>query len=98
MPTIYQIIVWLIVGALAGSLVGMLVTFSKVGFGKLTNLGIGLAGALLGGLIFKLFGINFGLGEIKVSLEEIVAAIIGSLILLFIWWLYNLSKGRTKID
>lgn len=98
MPTISQIIVWLIVGALAGSLVGMLVTFSKVGFGKLTNLGIGLAGALLGGLIFKLFGINFGLGEIKVSLEEIVAAIIGSLILLFIWWLYNLSKGRTKID
>ncbi len=96
MPTISQLIVWLIVGALAGSLVGMMLTFSKSGFGRWTNLGIGLAGAILGGLLFKVFHISFGLESIQISLEEIVAAVIGSLILLFIWWLYNLSKGRSS--
>lgn len=94
MPTLSQIIVWLIVGALAGSVVGMLVTFSKTGFGRWTNLGIGLAGALLGGVLFRLFGIDFGLGSITVSLEDLVAAVFGSLILLFIWWLYNLRRTR----
>ena len=48
-----QIIVWLIVGALAGSIAGMLVKRTREGFGPFTNLGIGLVGALIGGFIFK---------------------------------------------
>ena len=36
-----QIIVWLIVGALAGSIAGMLVKRTREGFGPFTNLGIG---------------------------------------------------------
>ena len=38
-----QIVVWLIVGALAGSFAGMVVTFKKEGLGRWTNLGVGLA-------------------------------------------------------
>ncbi len=41
------IVVWLIVGALAGYLARMVVKRSKEGFGRVTNIGIGLVGALL---------------------------------------------------
>ena len=81
------IIVWLIVGALAGSLVGMLVKRTKKGFGQAANIGIGLVGALVGGLFFKVFHIDLGLGNIVVSLEDLVAAIIGSLIFVVVIWI-----------
>ncbi len=47
--TVDDVITWLIVGALAGWLAGMLVKRRKQGFGHLANLGIGLvsAGAVL---------------------------------------------------
>jgi uncharacterized membrane protein YeaQ/YmgE (transglycosylase-associated protein family) len=47
--TLAKVIVWLIVGGLAGSLAGMLVKRTKEGFGRWTNFGIGLVGAIIGG-------------------------------------------------
>ena len=47
--TISKIIVWLIIGALSGTLAGRLVTFSKQGFGFWTNIGLGMLGAVVGG-------------------------------------------------
>jgi uncharacterized membrane protein YeaQ/YmgE (transglycosylase-associated protein family) len=81
------VIVWLIVGVLAGSLVGMVVKRTKEGFGHVTNIGIGLVGALIGGLFFKVFNINLGLRNIAFSLEDVVAAVIGSLIFLLAIWI-----------
>ena len=49
-PGIGEIIVWLIVGALAGTLTGAVVKGTKEGYGKWKNLGIGLLGAIIGGL------------------------------------------------
>lgn len=80
--SLQQIIVWLIVGAIAGSLAGMIVKRSKQGFGRFANLGIGLAGAVVGGFLFWLLGIDLGLGDISVSLEDIVAAFVGSIVFL----------------
>ena len=77
-----QLIVWVIVGAIAGSLAGVVVKRNKRGFGWLPNLGIGLAGALVGGLLFRLLQIDLGLGVISVSLEDIVAAFCGAIICL----------------
>ena len=87
------IVVWLIVGALAGSLAGMVVKRSKEGFGRFTNIGIGLVGALVGGFFFKIFNINLGLRNIVVSFEDLVAAFLGSLLFLFVLWLFR--KYRT---
>ena len=87
-----QIIVWLIVGAIAGALAGLIVKRTKQGFGKFTNLGIGLVGAIIGGLLFRLLGIDLGLGAISVSLEDIVAALLGSIIFLIL--LRSLRKRR----
>ena len=79
-----QIIVWFVVGAIAGSLAGLVVKRTKQGFGRFTNLGIGLVGALIGGVLFRLLRIDLGLGVISVSLEDIVAAFVGSIVFLIL--------------
>lgn len=96
--TLASLIVWLIVGALAGSLAGRLVTWSKRGFGHLTNLGLGMVGALLGGVLFRLFHIDLGLEQIQVSAKDLVSALLGSLLLLAILWLVRrLRRGKPPV-
>jgi len=82
--SLQQIIVWFVVGAIAGSLAGLIVKRKRQGFGRFTNLGIGLAGAVVGGFLFWLLGIDLGLGDISVNLEDIVAAFIGSIVFLIL--------------
>jgi uncharacterized membrane protein YeaQ/YmgE (transglycosylase-associated protein family) len=96
--TLGKIIVWLIVGALAGTLAGRLMTFSKQGFGRWTNIGIGMLGALVGGFLFWLFGIDFGLGEIKVTFEDLISAFVGSLLCIVAWRLIRKFAGQRKQD
>ncbi|MCG8584076.1 MAG: GlsB/YeaQ/YmgE family stress response membrane protein [Pirellulales bacterium] len=91
-----EIIVWVIIGALSGSFVGMLATRSKEGYGKLANLAIGMAGAVVGGLIFKTFDINLGLRNIKFTAEDLVAAILGAIVLLLAMWLFGKVRSKKK--
>jgi uncharacterized membrane protein YeaQ/YmgE (transglycosylase-associated protein family) len=93
--TIDELITWLIVGALAGSLAGMLVTRRKEGFGGLTNLGIGLVGALLGGALFKLCDIQLGLlAAITISARDVVAALVGALVFLIVLWAVRRYRAK----
>jgi len=94
--TLDEIITWLIVGALAGSLAGMVVTRRKEGFGGLTNLGIGLVGAILGGALFKLFHIELGLlAAVTITLQDVVAGLVGALVFLaIIWWVQRYWAKR----
>ena len=80
--TIEELIVWLVIGMLAGTLAGLIVTRKKAGYGHMTNLGLGLVGALLGGFLFDLFGIAPALDTIAISLRDIVAALTGALLFL----------------
>jgi uncharacterized membrane protein YeaQ/YmgE (transglycosylase-associated protein family) len=92
-----EVVTWLIVGAVAGSLAGILVKRRKEGFGRLLNLGIGLVGALIGGMLFKILGIDLGrLREITVNLQEVVAGVLGSLIFLAIIWGVQRAAARRK--
>ena len=84
-----QILTWIIVGLLVGSFTGMLVKRKKEGFGWLTNFGIGLAGALIGGLLFSVFQIDLGLSAISISAQDLLAAFLGSLLLLLGLWVYR---------
>jgi uncharacterized membrane protein YeaQ/YmgE (transglycosylase-associated protein family) len=53
-----------------------------------------LVGALIGGAIFRLFGIWPGLEAFSISLRDVVAAIIGSLIFLAVlWFVRNRGTG-----
>ncbi len=87
--TLYEIAVWLILGLLAGSLTGLIVKGEKQGFGLQTNLVLGLAGAIVGGLLFRLLGLFPNLDKISISMRDIVAALAGSLLILALFWLWQ---------
>ncbi len=96
MTSVGELIVWLIVGGLAGTFTGRLVTRQKQGLGRLTNVGVGLVGALLGGYLFNILKIDLGLGALGVTFEALIAAVCGSLLLIVAWWLLRRYLGRSK--
>lgn len=87
--TLGEIIVWVIIGALAGSLVGAAVKRSKKGFGLGINTALGMAGAVVGGFIFKVLNIRLeGLEVLQFTFVDLLAAVIGSgLVLLVVWYI-----------
>ena len=87
MVSLDQFIVWIIIGLLGGSLAGLIIKRERKGFGVLRNLGLGLVGALVGGLLFRLLGLFPDLDKVTVSLRDVVAAIVGSLLVLAALWL-----------
>ena len=72
------IIVWLIIGAIAGWLAGLLVKGG--GFGLIGDIVVGIVGAVIGGWLAGVLGISIGSGFIA----SIITAIIGAVILLVI--------------
>ncbi|HBO43897.1 MAG TPA: GlsB/YeaQ/YmgE family stress response membrane protein [Planctomycetaceae bacterium] len=94
--TLSQLIVWIIVGALAGNLVGRFVTLKREGLGRWTNLAVGMGGALIGGTFFSVTGLLAGLRDIRITLEDLVSALIGALFLIAVWWLVRWYRGRKK--
>jgi uncharacterized membrane protein YeaQ/YmgE (transglycosylase-associated protein family) len=74
----HGIIVWLIIGALAGWIAGKLVKGG--GFGLIGNIVVGIVGAVVGGWLAGVLGISIGSGFIA----SVVTAIVGAVILLAI--------------
>jgi len=89
MFSVDQVIVWIVVGLLGGGLAGALMTWERGGFGLWRNLALGLAGAIIGGLLFRVFNIWPGLDKIAISLRDIVSAVVGSLLVLAALWLWR---------
>ncbi|HJN09631.1 MAG TPA: hypothetical protein QF564_13135 [Pirellulaceae bacterium] len=98
--TFVELVVWLIVGLLAGALAGLVVTRKKKGFGRYANLGIGLTGAPIGGVLFDLLKVDLGLANVSISLQDIVSAFVGSLLFLaalaYAQRWYRNKTGRTQ--
>jgi uncharacterized membrane protein YeaQ/YmgE (transglycosylase-associated protein family) len=91
--TFGQVVVWLVVGALAGAVAAKVVTFRKEGYGLVANLGIGLAGALIGGVLFSVLGVDLGLPVFTIGVQDFIAAFLGSLVFVFLLWL---TRARSK--
>lgn len=72
------ILVWIIVGAVAGWLAGLVVR--GFGFGLVGNIVVGILGAVLGGWLFGAIGFSFFPGIIN----SIITAFLGAVILLFV--------------
>jgi uncharacterized membrane protein YeaQ/YmgE (transglycosylase-associated protein family) len=74
------IIIWLVIGAIAGWLAGQIVAGG--GFGLVGDIVVGILGALLAGFLFPAMGITLTLGG--GMLGAIILAFIGAVILLVI--------------
>jgi uncharacterized membrane protein YeaQ/YmgE (transglycosylase-associated protein family) len=72
------LVVWLLIGAVAGWLAGQIM--SGGGFGLVGDIIIGIIGACIAGWLFPYLNIRLGGG----ILGEIIAAAIGAIILLFV--------------
>ena len=72
------LIIWLIIGAVAGWLAGQIMTGG--GFGLVGNIIVGIVGALVGGWLLPRLGIYIGGGVIA----AIINAAIGAIIVLFV--------------
>jgi uncharacterized membrane protein YeaQ/YmgE (transglycosylase-associated protein family) len=94
MLSLDQIIVWIFVGLIGGSLAGLIIKRERRGFGVFRNLGLGLAGALVGGLLFRLLRLLPELDQVTISLRDVVAATVGSLIVLAALWLWQRLRRR----
>jgi len=73
-----SIVVWLIVGAIAGWLAGMVVKGG--GFGLIGDIVVGIIGAVIAGWLLPHLGIHLGTGMIA----QIIDAFIGAVILLIV--------------
>jgi uncharacterized membrane protein YeaQ/YmgE (transglycosylase-associated protein family) len=76
--TAETLIIWILVGAVAGWLAGLVVR--GFGFGLIGNIVVDILGAILGGWLFGAAGIAIGAG----ILNTILTAFIGAVILLLI--------------
>lgn len=79
---ISKIIVWILVGTLAGALAGMVVKRQRSGFGHLGNLAVGLVGAAIGLFAGQVLELKLGLADIAINLDEVLLAFIGSMVFL----------------
>ena len=71
-----SLLVFIIIGAIAGWLAGLIV--KGYGFGLLGNIVVGIVGAFIAGWLFPALGVSLGSGIVA----AIVHAVIGAVILL----------------
>jgi uncharacterized membrane protein YeaQ/YmgE (transglycosylase-associated protein family) len=72
------LIIWLVIGAIAGWLAGQIMT--GFGFGLVGNIILGIIGALVAGWLLPRIGLYIGGGIIG----DIINALIGAIVVLFV--------------
>lgn len=87
MPSPSHLLLFLLIGLVAGWLAGLLTT--RRGFGFVGNLIIGVIGALLGGWLFQLVGLRS-----ESLLGGLITATVGAIVLLYL--LSLVAKSSTK--
>ena len=88
---IESLIVWLVIGAVAGFLAGLIVT--GYGFGTVGNIVVGILGAIVGGALLPRLGLFTG-GDI---VGQIISATLGAVLLLFLIGLVRRSGMTSRL-
>lgn len=76
--TVESLLIFLLIGAVAGWLAGVLV--KGYGFGLVGNIVVGIVGAFVAGLLFPAIGLGFGGGIVG----SIIYATLGAVVLLLV--------------
>ena len=69
-----SLLVWLIVGAIAGWLAGLIV--KGFGFGLIGNIVVGIVGAVIAGWLLPKIGIAIGTGFVAALINAVIGAVI----------------------
>src|SRR5215471_2032837 len=85
---IMSIIGWILLGLVAGFIGSKIM--NKQGQGMLMDIVLGIVGAIVGGLLFSLFGAT---GVTGFNLYSLIVAVIGSVVVL---WLYHMFIDRRR--
>lgn len=75
-----SIISWVILGLIAGFIASKIV--NKAGEGIFLDMLLGIAGAVVGGFIFRIFGAH---GATGLNIYSLIVAVVGSIIFLLIY-------------
>ncbi|MFV0279981.1 MAG: GlsB/YeaQ/YmgE family stress response membrane protein [Rhodoblastus sp.] len=81
-----SVIAWIILGLIAGFIGSKIV--NKSGQGFLTDVALGVVGAVVGGFIFNFFG---AAGVSGLNIYSLIVAVVGSVVVL---WIYHQVAGR----
>jgi uncharacterized membrane protein YeaQ/YmgE (transglycosylase-associated protein family) len=87
---IWNIVVWILFGALAGWIASIIMG-TDAEQGGVANVIVGIIGAFIGGAISRAFG---GSGVTGFSISGLILSIIGAVVLLFFVGLFT-GRGRT---
>jgi uncharacterized membrane protein YeaQ/YmgE (transglycosylase-associated protein family) len=84
------IIAWIVLGAIAGWLAGLLVKGDE-GMGIIMHIILGIVGGLIGGwIVAAITGVHF---MDKLDIGSIIVAVIGAVVLVVV---VNMVQGRTR--
>lgn len=88
--TIFDLIAWIVLGAIAGWLAGLIV--GGHGLGVIGTIVLGIVGALVGGFLVSALGLPTGGAELgEINLISILVAVVGAVIVV---WVASLLMGR----
>ena len=93
MPEIDQLLTWLVIGGLAGAGAASLAP-RKLSFSEMVL--TGLVGAVVGGVIVNMMGLELPDVSVTVSLADLITAFIGALVLIVMMGIFYGSRWRDR--
>ena len=90
-----QVITWVIIGLVAGLFAGMLVRGRGLGF--VSSIVVGLLGAILGGFLFSVLGLQLPAafaGGLTLAWSDMLVAFIGATLILLLFGGFYRSRRR----
>jgi uncharacterized membrane protein YeaQ/YmgE (transglycosylase-associated protein family) len=93
-----EIVAWILMGVLVGSVAGMMTSLKSSGWGKVGRLILGLGGALIGGMVVNAAQINFGWGPVLIRYEELLFSMLGAILLIFLWRLLRVITKKKPAE
>ena len=92
-----EIVAWVIMGVLVGAVAGMFTSLKTTGMGKAGRLLLGLAGAVIGGVVVRMRDFDFGWGPVLIRYEELFFSFVGAVVLIVLGkFLSSKSKKEQK--